>query len=345
MRWKAGAVVGCVLVLVATGGGYSFYTGSPQYALAQAAKAVESRDRLVFERHVDVEAIVTSGIDDILAGLMADLAQGDAMDGFAALGAALGAAMVEGMKPMIRTAAKEAVYSGIESGDLAGALSTAKANDFSLGEVAGGSLGRSALEGLGKVRREGDVAIAPLRFRESDLDTTLVLELRMERTNKVWRVVALHNLRQFMETLTELQEAAVAAENARIEAELATLIQIGAVNRAIRDQGWFSRSLVLTIEVTNTSQGTITGLYFDVDAGGRNHEAEFAALSPIEQGETRTLRREIRLNAFSSEHDALASARLSVSPRSVVLYRGTTRVEVSRVRSWEDLMARRRAGQ
>jgi hypothetical protein len=339
MRSKFAAVTIVGLLVLFTGGGYAYYAGSPQYALGQVALAVETSDRLKFERHVDIDRIVTRAIDDVVAGAMADLIKDDDTEGFAALGVAFGAAMLEGMKPLIRTAAKNAIYQGIESGDVASALANAKTSDFDLAGMAGGGFSRSAFEGLGKVRKQGDVSIVPLRFREADHDTTLSLDLRMERSDRVWRVVAFENLREYVETLRALEEAAVASENERAEAEFAAILRTGPVRRSVRDDGWVYDVVTVAVDVTNTGAETITELQLQIH-GSKPLGTTLVLSGTLEPNETKTLSTRSRVSSFSSDH-ALTYEHLTTVPKLARVRRDGELVTVARVGSWEELRTRR----
>jgi hypothetical protein len=339
-KWKIALGLG---LLLATGllAGWNHHMRSPQYALQRIAKAVETKDRLLFERHVDLDALVNRAVDDLVGAAMGE-AMADEADGFAALGAMIGGAMIEGAKPMIRQAARDAIDEGFASGDFAG-LDSGN-GEFDLAELtAGAGLGKDAFRGLDGVRRRDDIATVGLRFHEAILDTTLVLEVRMARVGKVWRLTAVENLRHYIETISRLQDERVAAENARIDAELAALIEVGALRRTVRNTGWFGQEVALSATITNIGTDTITTVMVEVvGPDGKVFDRQATALffrGAIAPGTSDLARESFELNPYIDWHMTVAQGDVRIRPYGVATTRGGSERGLARLTNWESYLA------
>lgn len=90
-----------LLALVAASGGYYYWKNTPEYALNQIKSAVEDKNRLVFETHVDVERVIVSAIDEFAQTLLEDQSDGVDADKYGALAKVFSAEMAQAVTPQL----------------------------------------------------------------------------------------------------------------------------------------------------------------------------------------------------------------------------------------------------
>jgi hypothetical protein len=278
-----------VLVLLAGGGtAWTSHVGSPEYSLRHVQKAVEAKNRLRFESVVDLDRVLHSAVDQMLAQATAQsMSEGEGLE---ALGAALGSSLVAQMKPALIQALRSSILGAVDQGDLAAAWSqrdsSSAVNPAAMADGIG--VAPAQFAGVNRTVREGDIALVGLRFRQDLLDTTLVLNLRMERAGKRWRIVAVENLDVYMRDLERLREAHLVTESDKERARLAEVLSFGPYQATTRS--FFSiSSVTVTQEVTNRGRHPVRLKYGWVrpphGSGAEPHLAfpSVASLAPGEQ--------------------------------------------------------------
>src|SRR5436190_23329172 len=86
------------------------YTWTPEYSLAQLAAAAAAHQRLGVEEYVDVHAVATSIVDDLVQKQMTTAMQSPDDNPFAGIGTTLGMSMVQNMKPVLTARLEEAFW-------------------------------------------------------------------------------------------------------------------------------------------------------------------------------------------------------------------------------------------
>lgn len=113
------------------------------------------------------------------------------------------------------------------------------------------------LDGYQGLSGQRDVAggvLVGMEFRHADLDTTLVLDLRLEKAGKTWRVVALEKLVDYALGLVAVQELRLAEVNRPTIERLWKDIAIGGLQRRADAELWsMSETVELGLPVTNRS--------------------------------------------------------------------------------------------
>ena len=101
--------IGIVVLFGLIGGGYYYWwTGTPKYSIYQIKKAIETRDKELGLKYVDVDAIFENLWTDMKSEITKEAMEAE---GFEGIGAVLGLQLVENMKPAL----KEEFRKGIES--------------------------------------------------------------------------------------------------------------------------------------------------------------------------------------------------------------------------------------
>lgn len=177
MEGKSKFLVGCgclaalaVLALLAAGLGWWWWTSSPQYSLRQAKAAFEAHDLQAFERHVDVDSLVETGIDALAAEA--------AREGG---GEAFGAAVALMFRGRVAAELKTQVRRSVEKGT----------------SFEGRDPRRTTFE-IGAVRRDGKLALAKVvaQTRRGATAERLELELKLRDQGGHWQVFEVANLAQ-----------------------------------------------------------------------------------------------------------------------------------------------------
>lgn len=177
MEGKSKFLVGCgclvalaVLALLAAGLGWWWWTSTPQYSLSQAKAAFEAHDLQAFERHVDVDSLVETGIDALAAEA--------AREGG---GEAFGAAVALMFRGRVAAELKTQVRRSVEKGT----------------SFEGRDPRRTTFE-IGAVRRDGKLALAKVvaQTRRGATAERLELELKLRDKGGHWQVFEIANLAQ-----------------------------------------------------------------------------------------------------------------------------------------------------
>lgn len=327
--------------------GWHRYTRSAQYALRQIGEAARERNRLKFERYVDLARFSTSAVDDI-AGWVALTSVDESTSGFGALGAMLGASMVDKMKPALASEMRAAILSAVESGRFDSLFMTKHdtgGRDLTLAAFArNAAVDRLRFVGTGALQREGDVATIDLRFRNNLLDTTLVLRVRLERGPDRWRVVAPDNLRDYLETVENLEHRRLAEVNHERHERMMATVSVGPVQRTIRTYEWYSDDVILSARVRNTGRDTVTAVLLTLYADGRalgKSDISLGTITPIPPGESATAIRVLDYNRFIDWHVRVRYAdRLRAEPWAIITRRGAVQDTLTEYGSWAEYASR-----
>lgn len=247
------------IALVASAAGYWGYTGTPWYSLGQIESAVEEGNRLRFQQYVDLDRFLPTAVDQFMNQSIMEQVSDEDATGFEALGSALGSALADRFKPALVQTLRSAILDGVQNGQIdqvfAQQDSTAEQpDDINLAEI-GTSTGATpqTFAGIGEITKEADVALVELRFEQAHLDTTLALQLRMERADRRWRVVEVENLDSYLRTIEDLKAARLSALNAEQRAEVARHLRIGT---AIRTAERFYSITTYEIDVPVTNMAS-----------------------------------------------------------------------------------------
>jgi len=100
--------IGVIVLLGVIGGGYYWWTGTPEYSINQIKKAIETHNSELGLKYIDTDAIFENLWTDMKSELMKET---EKAEGFEAFGMMLGVQLAESMKPVL----KEQFRQGIES--------------------------------------------------------------------------------------------------------------------------------------------------------------------------------------------------------------------------------------
>jgi hypothetical protein len=167
---------------------------SPVYSLSKIRSAVENHDFAKFEKYVDIDGFVTTGLTD-LASLSAN------SQSFLSAGDIVGNLLGE-QKETVFKFMHNMVKSFIERG---------RFDDKNTGNGIVSSILTQAqipqfrLSGIDKVRREGQICRVSLNLHVDSYDGDAILELMMRNKGTYWQVAEMTNLSDFVQRLAELK--------------------------------------------------------------------------------------------------------------------------------------------
>jgi hypothetical protein len=201
----------------------------------------------------------------------------------------------------------------------------------------------SGFEGVADVQREGAVARVGLRFRNEDLDTTLVLYARLERLDRRWKVVGFDDFETYLEDVEQLQRAHLARVNAEIDRRLTSTLRLGEIRRRVRSMGWYSDYLYVTIPIENVGRDTVQSaivLFENVDASSWTDRAVMLD-EELTPGASADAQKIIDYNQFIDWHSQLRYSDY-LEPRIAwaVFKRGSRADTVYRYDTWNEYRSR-----
>jgi hypothetical protein len=202
-----------VVLLALAAGGYYYYNSlkaGPSYALMQAAAATQTHDVATFERYVDVDALTSHLVDDVVdqGSMLTSLVPGG---GLAMHGA------LRFLKPQLAKAAHKEVQRYVETGSLEAAAAAAPKRmvNLSLTGLAGRVIGSdSKFKGIKYTTEKGDEALVGLEFTQPKYDTTMVLEVKLlKQADDHWQVKEITNTGDLVRRVARLEKNRLVGDN------------------------------------------------------------------------------------------------------------------------------------
>ena len=195
-----------LLVLALAAGGYYYYNSiqkGPEYALLQAAAATQTHDLAAFERYVDVDALTGHLVDDVAkqSNTLSVLVPGGGL----LLRGGLGL-----LKPQLAKAAHSEIQRYVETGSLEAAQEAAPKRlvNVSLLGLAGRVVGPdSKFKGVKYTTDKGDVSLVGLEFSQPRYDTTMVVEVKMQKqADGHWQAKQITNTAELVQGVARLEK-------------------------------------------------------------------------------------------------------------------------------------------
>lgn len=251
-----------VAVLIGLGVWYVSYRSSPSYSLAQIRGAMEDGNRLRFQQYVDLDRFLSEAVDQLIGQAARAEPADNGEPGFALLGAAVGQALVDQVRPAMIQALRTSILEAVESGRLMEAFPEGHGDpnaDVSVGLAdLGVSTGASpqTFERIGRITQEGELALVEMRFWQAQLDTTLTLQVRMERVDRRWVMVAPENLDSYLRRVESLRTRRLLEVNAERRSEVSSYVRFGMAERQ-RERVLAFELIEIRVPITNVSDSPI----------------------------------------------------------------------------------------
>ncbi len=327
--------------------GWNAYRNTPAYALKEIATAIQERDRVMFERRVDLDALTKTAVDDLIAQMIAEAsAEADRDDsGFAAMGVGMAVAMMEGAKPAMVTAMRSGVLNAVEKGAIDSLYSESAGNsdgpDFAT--LARNTGGRpDGFRGLGEIKRSGGTATAEMLLHDKHADTTLALRVKLEQGADGWRITRFDNLREYLASTEEVRDARLAEANREIDQRIAGLVRVGDPTPEAWRSGWYDAKLQVKAPVTNTGSEPLKAVIVDLEVDGlplqeRDMVLRAGEIAPGASAQAQSPT--INYNEYIPWHNGLFKGTLKPIVRSVTLTRNGEAETIRRFGDWEEYVS------
>ena len=180
---------------------YWYWTTTPQYSLKCVSKAIETHDLGMFEKYVDVDSLVSRAADQIGDGIL-----NESKDKLNSPNMNQGVTQLA--KPMLINESKEQIKAYIEKGSFESSRQPIldkqqKSNyDTIIAEKyinTGGNFPQS--KGIDYIKKDGKVAALGLSIFYPNIESTIVLEIKMRERDGYWQVIEISNFKEFFANL------------------------------------------------------------------------------------------------------------------------------------------------
>ncbi len=316
-KWMISSVVGFILVSVAVSIFYfGYWKKTPEYSMGIIMDAVKTHDVVKFQRHVDLDSLLSRAFDDIITTSMAKEQDTDLKSmaaGFAQLfkQPAINA-MKDGIKRYVETGSFEENEKGKPVQAKTSTGETAKISPKEMGEKAG--LSNTDFKGVAYTKKEGKTAIVGLKVWEKQVAKEFVLDIKMrELDDGTWQVAELANLSSYIAQIEEAKMKKLAELNRPIEEQLKTALTIGKVTskKVSKDRWGFSNMLEVIFPVTFNDDRSIVELAGSVivkDQDKQLLKGTFSSTGTTYKGKNSILKYSWDLNPYISGHKTILSA-------------------------------------
>ena len=307
-------IAGVLVLLVGTTVyvGYSYWKSTPEYAFAQIKSAVDTHDKALFYRFVDVETLIGRAVDDIIADSQEeqDVSEAswanDLAQGFAKL-----------IQPRLVEFLTDEVDKMIEkpggerdemtpAGELPDDVPNLPLNPMDIDNL--------EFEGIKEKASEGKITTVVLAVRNRKLDLPLNIELLMREVDGGHlQLFQLSNLRAVIDSVEEAEHAWKVAQNQPIRDRLNNLLQTTNLNFRSKSDRWgLDKSMTFTLELKNISESAVTGcvgtlIFRDKDTGEIHAELPVHAEGhdPVMPGASYTMEMTVDINPFVEDQQRL----------------------------------------
>ena len=180
------------VVAIVLGWYFLYFTKTPVYSLNLAREAVEKHDVNAFKKHVDMDSIIGSGYDDVVAMQLEDpeIKNSPFKD--------LAEVMFQGLKPKIVPILSNEIYNAIEKQPES---SEQNAREKQVADEMKEKTGVKDLEfkSIGSATVDGNSAVVPVTFNSKELNQDVTFTLAMKKIDDgTWQAVKINNFKEFL---------------------------------------------------------------------------------------------------------------------------------------------------
>lgn len=318
-------VVGLIILLVAGAiGGYIYWLRTPQYSLNQIKKAVEQHDLVTFEKHVDIDSLVTRFIDQAISKEMGD--SNEDID-------TLAAGFIEMLKPQIVEVAKNQIKTYVEKGNFEDVKEDDTETPFKnfYKDVNGEGV---QFRGIDEIKKSGKIAIIGLKLYSKKFEEELVLEVKMRKLDNYWQVVEFNNISDFVDKMNEFETNKLAILNEPFINEMDNALSYENIEmQKIEGDEWgFSKEVHFPVTIKFLTDKNIVELGATISA--KNKEGKVILEIPVSstgstyKGKISTVTWVMEINPFIEADETLyntpnSEMELSLSTNYLVYEDGT----------------------
>lgn len=180
---------------------------TPEQALRQVQRAIDTSDTALLQRYVDLDAVIGGAVDVFVQTLVRQASSKAGQGGMAPMLAMMVAGMQDGsdaqaaqaMKMLVTGETRKFVLHGVASGKFAGKPRKEPVQqDGGLFSplFEGASTGRKEIRSITDVKRTGDDATAALKVYDFGNEETYPVNVRLVPVGDSWRVREVTNVKQ-----------------------------------------------------------------------------------------------------------------------------------------------------
>ena len=178
------------VVAIVLGWYFLYFTKTPVYSLNLAHEAVEKHDVNAFKKHVDMDSIIGSGYDDVVAMQLEDpeIKNSPFKD--------LAEVMFQGLKPKIVPILSNEIYNAIAKQPES---SEQNAREKQAADEMKEKTGVKDLEfkSIGSATVDGNSAVVPVTFNSKELNQDVTFNLAMKKLDDgTWQAVKINNFKE-----------------------------------------------------------------------------------------------------------------------------------------------------
>ena len=180
------------VVAIILGWYFLYFTKTPVYSLNLAREAVEKHDVNAFKKHVDMDSIIGSSYDDVVAMQLEDpeIKNSPFKD--------LAEVMFQGLKPKIVPILSNEIYNAIAKQPES---SEQNAREKQAADEMKEKTGVKDLEfkSIGSATIDGNSAVVPVTFNSKELNQDVTFNLAMKKLDDgTWQAVKINNIKEFL---------------------------------------------------------------------------------------------------------------------------------------------------
>ena len=179
-----------LIIILMTCGWFLYYTKTPTYSLGIIKTAIEQHDLETFKEHVDIDTLLNSAIDDLIAN--DDIGKN-----------ALANGVIKTFKPYMIEEFKKEIYASVED------TSINQKTSKNTSEVVKDSplLKKKTIIGIGNTSKDGKVATVEIKVNDEALgeEFTFLINMR-EKKDGTWQVIKVSNLIEYIKKIQEKYE-------------------------------------------------------------------------------------------------------------------------------------------
>ena len=175
--------------------GYNYWINTPQYSLIQIQKAIDTKDKFLFDKYVDTDEIIEEVVEDLSKIFIEEIDTQDSYEYSFFDPQTLTAGLVSLFQPTIENAIEESFEEFWEDEVESAETLTDFKNDLDLFKVS-------------YLKKDGNIAKLGLVAEDPDSGIKVKIEFRLNKIENYWRITQISNLedilRQNLEQLEEL---------------------------------------------------------------------------------------------------------------------------------------------
>ena len=190
------------VVAIVLGWYFLYFTKTPVYSLNLAREAVEKHDVNAFKKHVDMDSIIGSGYDDVVAMQLEDpeIKNSPFKD--------LAEVMFQGLKPKIVPILSNEIYNAIAKQPES---SEQNAREKQAADEMKEKTGVKDLEfkSIGSATVDGNSAVVPVTFNSKELNQDITFNLAMKKLDDgTWQAIKINNFKEFLALVEQHEKQA-----------------------------------------------------------------------------------------------------------------------------------------